>query len=116
MDDAAADRALFGKGPHLGHQIVAYLVLDLERPGNAGIVDLPGVRAHIGGLLGADETEIGLCDSKGRPQPPPEQTFVAFTPDSAHAITAVAGGKGGFEAVMGHVAHYAWRNHALPRP
>ena len=48
VDDAAADRALLGVGPHLGHQVVVDFGLDLLRALQVHVVL---VGAQVGDLL-----------------------------------------------------------------
>ncbi len=91
VDDAAADGALLGVSPHLGHQVVVDLRLDFQRSREINVV-LMG--AQIGGLLGGHQScrllRLGQCD----PDPPPKPAFVRLAPQPAHLRRAVAPGEG----------------------
>ena len=65
MNDGAADRALFGKGANLGHEIVANLALNFRSPAN---VDIPDVVAQIGDLFGGHQPGFVLGFGQRHPK------------------------------------------------
>ena len=72
MELAATDRRLTGEDADFGHQVVADLLLDLER----GVdVDVVLVRAQVGQFGRGDEAaarlRLGERDPDGAPEPPP---------------------------------------------
>ena len=87
MDDPAADWALLGERPDLGHQVVPDFFLDFER---AVDVEFVGVRLEVGSLLGCDHAREGLGFGERDPDAPPVQAFERVRPERAHLGGAVA--------------------------
>ena len=91
VDDAAADRALLGVGPHLGHQVVVDLRLDGLCPRQ---VDLIRVCNEIGDLLGGHQPGGLLRFGQRHPDAPPQAPPLHFAPQGPHLRRSVAPGEG----------------------
>ena len=87
----AADRALFGVGLDLRHQVVANLAFDGL---GVGDVDVVLVGPQIGHLLGGDEADLVLRRGERHPEAAQQAALLGLAPDAAHRVAAVAPGEG----------------------
>src|SRR5690606_30374049 len=86
MNNAAANRALLGKGTNLGHDIVAGLFFDLQ---GTLYIDLVVMSLQIGQLVGRHPARLMLSRGQSHPDAAHQLSLVAFGPQLAHGIAAV---------------------------